>query len=161
MAATALPATTIARAETYYVPPWPRPGEPPTDWSGVPGAELVYYWYGTRLSRRVPIPTETVPDGAPVYARIDDGRWLAECDICRNAIVVSVADLRYGCPECKRGWVELIAPDDVAAVEAETLAKPRRFWWHPDDPRNPYREEPVPEPPVDPEPPTEPEEPQP
>ncbi|MFB7548599.1 hypothetical protein [Streptomyces sp. NPDC056154] len=152
MAATALPAVTIARAETYYLPPPPRPGQPSPDWSGVPGAELVYLWYGTRLGRRVPVPTEAEVDAEPVYARIDDGRWLAECDVCRNAIVVSVTDLRYGCPECQRAWVRLITPDDVAAVEAETLAKPRRFWWHPDDPRNPYRsEEPTPEPPADPE----------
>ncbi|MFF1348515.1 hypothetical protein ACFVZJ_21470 [Streptomyces sp. NPDC058322] len=106
----------------------------------------------------MPVPTDTVVDGEPVYARIDDGRWLAECDVCRNAIVVSVTDLRYGCPECQRGWVGLIAPDDVDAVETETLAKPRRFWWHPDDPRNPYR----PEESTEPEPPTDPaEEPQP
>jgi len=154
MAIDALPATEIVRAETYYLPPPPRRGQPAQDWSQVPGAELVYKWVETRFGWRVTVPTETVPDDPGVYARIDDGRWIAECDNCASAWMVSVADPRFGCAQCRRDWVALIVPNDVPAVEAEALALERRFWFHPDDPRNPVQPE---EPPAEPEP----EEPQP
>jgi hypothetical protein len=137
----------VVRAEAYYLPPPPRRGRPAEDWSQIPGAELVYHWIDYRLSRRTPIPTEFVPDAAPVYARINQNRWLGDCANCGNACIVSMVDLRFGCTECLRDWVVLIVPDDVAAVEAEMLLTPEpylRNWWHPDDPNNPY------EPPVDP-----------
>ncbi|MFI2314081.1 hypothetical protein AMK17_25395 [Streptomyces sp. CB00072] len=153
MAVSALPADAIVQAETYYLPPPPRRGQPAQDWSQVPGAELVYRWAEYRLSRRVSVPTASVPDHPGLYARIDDGRWLAECDACRAAWIVSVLDPRFGCVECKRDWVPLIVPTDIPAAEAEALAQGlSRFWWHPDDPRNPY----APEPPIEPEPPVEP-----
>ncbi|MFJ9318242.1 hypothetical protein [Streptomyces globisporus] len=160
MAATALPATTIVRAETYYLPPPPRRGQPAQDWSQVPGAELIYRWAETRLNRRLPVPTGAVPDHPGLYARIDDGRWLAECDACGSAWIVSVLDPRFGCVEttCQQGWVPLILPEDTDAAEAEALALARRFWWHPLDPRNPNVEFPG-EPAPDPDP--GPEEPQP
>ncbi|MEU1122124.1 hypothetical protein ABZ371_00690 [Streptomyces sp. NPDC005899] len=139
----ALPAD-IVRAETYYLPPPPRRGQTPQDWSQVPGAELIYKWAEYRLARRLTVPTESVPDHPGLYARIDDGRWLAECDACGAAWIVSVADPRFGCVECRRDWVPLIVPEDTAAAEAEALALDRRFWWHPDDPRNPTRTEPLP-----------------
>ncbi|MER8197077.1 hypothetical protein ABTY00_24305 [Streptomyces microflavus] len=156
MAATALPATDIVRAETYYLPPPPRRGQIPEDWSQTPGAELIYRWYDRRMNRRTPVPTGWAPDAEPAYARIDDGRWLAECSACRSAAIVSVADPRYGCVECLRAWVPLIVPEDIAAAEAHALPLPQRFWWHADDPRNPYRPDPEPEPPIEPETPTDP-----
>lgn len=144
MTTTALPADSILRAETYYLPPPPRRGQPVQDWSQVPGAELVYKWVEYRLGWRVPVPTATVPADPGLYARIDDGRWIAEC-ICGAAWMVSVIDARFGCAQCRRDWVPLILPDDVAAAEAEALALDHRFWWHPDDPNNPA---PPPEPEV-------------
>lgn len=160
MAVSALPATAIVQAETYYVPPPPRRGQPAQDWSQVPGAELIYKWADYRLNRRLSVPTASVPDHPGLYARIDDGRWLAECDACGSAWIVSVLDPRFGCVEttCKRDWVPLILPEDTNAAEAEALALTRRFWWHPFDPRNPNVESPG-EPAPDPDP--EPEEPQP
>lgn len=148
MAASALPANAIVQAETYYLPPPPRPGRSAQDWSQVPGAELVYQWAEYRPSRRVPVPTGTVPDHPGLYARIDDGRWSAECDACRSAWIISVADPRFGCVECKRDWVPLITPADTAGAEAEALSLSSRFWWHP--PRNPNIPEP-PQVPADPE----------
>ncbi|WP_406420058.1 hypothetical protein [Streptomyces sp. NBC_00842] len=144
MATTALPATEIVRAETYYLPPPARRGQPAQDWSQVPGAELVYRWVEYRLGWRVPVPTEFVPDDPGVYARIDDGRWLTECT-CGAAWIVSVIDPRFGCAQCRRAWVPLIVPDDTAAAEAEALALDHRFWWHPDDPANPNQPEPTPD----------------
>ena len=160
MATSALPATAIVQAETYYLPPTPRRGQIPQDWSQVPGSELIYKWALTNLGRRVPLPTGTVPDHPGLYARIDDGRWLAECDVpgCGAAWIVSVLDPdpRFGCVECKRDWVPLIVPADVPAAEAVALALDSRFWWHPLDPRNPTVEFPG-----QPDPQPEPEEPQP
>ncbi|MFI1524926.1 hypothetical protein [Streptomyces griseus] len=161
MAATALPANAIVQAETYYLPPPPRRGQPAQDWSQVPGAELIYRWAETRLSRRVPVPTQTVPDHPGLYARIDDGRWIGICDACDSVWIVSVKDPRFGCVECRRDWVPLIVPDDIAAAEAEALALQRRFWWHPLDPANPTVEFPGQPPAPDPDPPVEPGEPQP
>ncbi|MFJ2718990.1 hypothetical protein [Streptomyces sp. NPDC087437] len=151
MAVSALPAASIVTAETFYLPPPPRRGQPAEDWSQIPGAELVYAWVEYRLGRRVPVPTEFVPDHPGLYAWIDDGRWITECDACKTAWAVSVADPRFGCAECRRDWVRLIVPDDIEAAEAEALALPRRFWWHPDDPRNPVQPEPEPEPTPEPE----------
>ena len=147
--AAALPADAIVQAETYYLPPTPRRGQPAQDWSQVPGAELVFKWVEYRMGWRVPVPTEWVPDDPGLYARIDDGRWIAEC-ICGAAWMVSVLDPRFACAQCRRDWVPLIVPDDIPAAEAEALALVRRFWFHPDDPRNPVQPEPEPETPVDP-----------
>ncbi|MFG2670857.1 hypothetical protein [Streptomyces sp. NPDC048445] len=157
MAATALPADAIVQAETNYLPPTPRRGQTAQDWSQVPGAELLYRWVETRFGWRVPVPVAFVPDDPGLYARIDDGRWVAEC-ICGAAWIVSVLDPRFGCAECRRDWVPLIVPDDIGAAEAEALALVRRWWFHPDDPRNPAQ--PVPEEPEVPADPA-PEEPQP
>lgn len=151
-------ADAIVQAETYYLPPTPRRGQPAQDWTQVPGAELVYRWVEVKFGWRVPVPTQWVPDEPGLYARIDDGRWIAEC-ICGNAWIVSVLDPRFGCahPQCRRDWVPLIVPDDIAAAEAEALALERRFWFHPDDPRNPAAPAPEPEPvPEEPELPAEP-----
>lgn len=162
MAVSALPANAIVQAETYYLPPPPRRGQTPLDWSQVPGAELLYRWAEYRLARRVPVPTETVLDHPGLYARIDDGRWIGICDACGAVWIVSVRDPRFGCVECKRDWVPLIVPDDIEAAEADALALQRRFWWHPNDPANPMAEPPEEPPAPDPDPPApDPEEPQP
>ncbi|ROQ69167.1 hypothetical protein EDD93_3664 [Streptomyces sp. 840.1] len=152
MATDALPADAIVQAETNYLPPPPRRGQTAQDWSQVPGAELLYRWVETRFGWRVPVPTAFVPDDPGLYARIDDGRWVAECT-CGAAWIVSVLDPRFGCAQCQRDWVPLIVPDDIAAAEAEALALVRRFWFHPDDPRNPAPPIPEePEAPADPAP---------
>lgn len=138
----------VVRAETYYLPPPPRRGQPAEDWSQVPGAELVYRWINYRLNRRLTPPTEFVPDAPPVYARINQNRWLGDCANCGNGAIVSVTDLRFGCTECQRDWVELIVPDDVAAVETEMLLVTPpiyRNWYNPDDPNNPDAPQPEPE----------------
>ncbi|PVD01352.1 hypothetical protein [Streptomyces sp. CS014] len=141
----------VVRAETYYVPPPPRRGQPPLDWSGVPAAELVYLWMEARMGRRLPLPTETVDE--TYYAQINQNRWCALC-VCGSAAIVSPTDPRFGCTECGYGWVTLIFPEDVDTVEEQLLLEPRphlRNWWHPDDPANPY-DPPQPPPPFEPEP---------
>ncbi|MER5892273.1 hypothetical protein [Streptomyces sp. NPDC001876] len=139
----------VVRAETFYLPPPPRRGQPAADWSQVPAAELVYRYMEYRMQRRVTPPTETVDH--TYYARINQNRWIGDC-VCGSAAIVSPTDPRYGCTECGYGWCTLVFPDDVDAVEAEMLLTEQphlRNWWHDDDPANPYR--PEPEPGADPE----------
>ncbi|MGW8703272.1 hypothetical protein ACWGOK_41275 [Streptomyces eurythermus] len=123
----------VVRAEAFYTPP---PPEPIDLWKDVPAAERVWRWYEVRMGRRVTPPEDTVDE--TYFARINQNRWLADCD-CGSAAVVSPTDPRYACTECGWGWCALVFPADSAAVEASLMGiKPSlRNWWHPDDPRNP------------------------
>lgn len=136
-----MPAVTpVVRAEAYYLPPTPRRGQEPEDWSLIRGAELVYHWLNYRMGRRTAVPTSFVPDAVPIYARVNQNRWLADCTECGAAAIVSLADPRFGCTECLRDWVPLIVPADPDVVEAELLLIPQpnlRNWWAADDPANP------------------------
>lgn len=124
----------VIRAETFFTPP---PSMPPDAWAGTPGAELVIRWYEQHIGRRLPAPSEGLPIG-PRYARIDAGRWLAECE-CGSAQVISPVDPRYYCVICYTGWVPLVVPEDIDAVEATVSQLPtgEQWWWHPDDPGAP------------------------
>lgn len=140
----------VVRAETFYLPPPPLPRDA---WADVPGAELIYRWVEARMGRRVPLPDSTLDDEPPVYARVNQNRWLADC-VCGSAAIVSPVDPRWGCTECGYGWVAMVVPtaDEIAVIEASLIliAKPHlRNWWNPLDPNNPDR---PPEPPADPGP---------
>ncbi|WP_405794124.1 hypothetical protein [Streptomyces sp. NBC_01506] len=121
----------VLRAETFYLPP---PKLPPDAWQLVPPAERVFRWIEYRAQRRV-IPPVGFLIGQRTWARINHNRWIADCP-CGNAQVVSPADPRLACTECGYGWVELVFPEDVAAVEAsiEHELPHLRNWVHPDDP---------------------------
>ena len=132
----------VVRAETYYLPPRPLPADA---WANVPGAELIYQWLEYRTGRRATPPADTLTDVPPVYARIDQNRWLGDC-VCGAAAIVSPADPRYSCTECGYGWVLLVLPaaEEIAAIEADLVQIPQphlRYWWNPDDPNpaNPTR----------------------
>lgn len=143
--------SSIVRAQGFYLPP---PDQPPTAWDLAPIAERALRWYETKVGRRVPTPTGVVL-GTQVWARIDAGRWVADCT-CRSAQVVSPDDPRFGCPECGAGWYAVVFPDDVDAAElaAEQLGAPReQFWWNPSDP-SPWNQPPPGPPPTVEEPPT-------
>jgi hypothetical protein len=84
------------------------------------------------------------------FARINQNRWLTDCQSCGSAAIVSPTDPRFACTECQWGWCSLVFPSDVAAVEAGLMGlKPGvRNWWNPDDPswdRPPAPAEPEPE----------------
>ncbi|WP_326808184.1 hypothetical protein OHB04_22865 [Streptomyces sp. NBC_01775] len=137
----------VVRAETYYIPPRQLP---PDAWANVPGAELVFRWIEYRLHRRVPLPDSTLTDVPPVYARVNQNRWLADC-VCNSAAVISPADPRWACTECGYGWVDMIvpAPEEVTAIEQQLLTIPQphlRDWWNPADP-NPFNPSRPPDPP--------------
>ncbi|MGP4048787.1 hypothetical protein [Streptomyces sp. 2A115] len=135
----------VERAETFYLPP---PDQPPDAWALVPPAERVFRWVELRQQRRI-----TPPDGFVIghqaYARINHNRWVSDCP-CGSAQVVTPADTRLACTECGFGWMLLVFPEDVAAVEAglAELLPHLRNWVHPDDP-SPWGV-PPPEAPADP-----------
>lgn len=138
----------VVRAEKYYIPPRPLPANA---WAGTPAAELVVLWIEHRTGRRVLPPEGTLTDVPPVYARVNQNRWLADC-VCGAAAIVSPADPRWACTECGYGWVEMIVPtgEETAAIEAQLLTIPQphlRNWWNPDDPNpaNPNPRPPEPE----------------
>lgn len=125
----------VLRAETFYTPPPPLPSDA---WAQVPGAELAVTWYETRTGRLVPRPEATLPPEQARWARIDAGRWVADCT-CRSAQIISIDDPRMTCVDCHTGWYVLLVPADPAAAEAEVAALPtdQQFWWQDGDPAKP------------------------
>jgi hypothetical protein len=121
----------VQRAETFYLPP---PGKHPGLWDTVPPAERVLRWYETKQQRRLAAPSSTLL-GIKAWARIDAGRWVADCP-CGSAQVVTPTDPRLACPECGTGWIPVVFPEDIAAAEARVAEEmpARRFWWNDDDP---------------------------
>lgn len=120
----------VRRAEDFYLPP---PDQPATAWDLVPPAERVLRWYEHRQQRRVRVPTATIL-GHRLFARINHGRWVADCP-CASAQVVTPTDPRLACPECGAGWFTVTFPPDVAAAEAAVADEypAEQNWWNPDD----------------------------
>lgn len=121
----------VVRAETFYLPP---PRQPATAWDLMPPALRVFAWIEHRAQRRV-TPPDGVLIGQRAWARINHNRWIADCP-CGSAQVVSPADPRLACTECGYGWVALVFPEDVPAVEASVANElPHlRNWVNVDDP---------------------------
>src|SRR3546814_6130214 len=93
----------------------------PDAWDAVPAAELALRWTEVHAQRRLPdIPRTTQSE--PLYARIDAGRWIAECP-CGSAHVVSPTDPHMLCTVCLDSWHPLIFPADPEAAEAEVDAQ--------------------------------------
>ncbi len=120
----------VERAENFYLPP---PPQPPDAWALIPAAERVFRWVELRQQRRL-TPPDGFVIGRHVYARINHNRWVADCP-CGSAQVVTPSDPRMACTECGFGWVRLVFPENVKAVEAAVANElPHlRNWWHPGD----------------------------
>lgn len=63
-----------------------------------------------------------------VTARIDFGRWLADCPICNSAVYVEPADPIFYCFTCKNGdiggdFISVTFPKNRAGIEAEILLR--------------------------------------
>lgn len=121
----------VLRAETFYLPP---PTMDADAWDALPAADRALRWFEIHAQRRVPPIPRTVTAGA-LYARIDAGRWVAEC-ACRSANVVSPTDPWMLCTVCLDAWHPLVFPADVPAAEATVTGLPAReqFWYNPADP---------------------------
>lgn len=77
-------------------------------------------------------------DGPPVAARVDHGRWLADCPWCRSAILVAPGD-PFWCPDCGNAPVhgqdlQLVWPSERAAIDAALDRRlPINRHWFPDE----------------------------
>jgi hypothetical protein len=77
----------------------------------------------------VPDPVDEIA-GEPVLARVDQGRWIGDCNqynparnrICRGAQLVTPDDQRFWCVLCYNAdnqgrWRPVTWPDDPPAIE--------------------------------------------
>ncbi|MEU9793837.1 hypothetical protein AB0E27_24950 [Streptomyces sparsogenes] len=132
----------IIRAETYYRRPSTCSIEA---WDAAPPSEKALIYLESVLQLRIPRPDG--PNDMQTWARIDAGRWLAECptDGCHSAQVISPLDPRMTCCRCFAGWSALLVPADPDAVEAPLTSLPRaeQWWWADDDPANPANQQPT------------------
>jgi hypothetical protein len=127
----------ITRAEDLYRPP---PYLAPDAWATEAPALRCVLWFEHRQQRRIHTGDAFVI-GQQLYARINHGRWLADCT-CGSAQVVTPADPRMWCVECGTGWWQLTFPADVVAVEESlsALPIPEQNWWAEPDPARPTLE---------------------
>ncbi|MEU6294816.1 hypothetical protein [Streptomyces erythrochromogenes] len=135
----------VQRAEAFYRPP---PAMPSTAWDHVPPAERVWRWYENTAQRRLQPPSGVLL-GEKIYARINHGRWVADC-VCGSAQIVTPTDPRFACPECGYGWAQVLFPASPDAAEAEVSARAphERNWWNDADRKawdRPKADEPEPE----------------
>lgn len=82
-----------------------------------------------------PRPTSHNPELGAAYARVDDGRWLADCPAgCGSACELIPGETRYWCTECANGGTghtaPLIWPDpfDRLTVNLESLPRQLQYW---------------------------------
>lgn len=131
----------IRNATHVYAETWHRPDRgaetvldilrnPP---SGMPG-------------RAIPEPTPGPFGEPPARARVNHGRWVADCGlpdpargrICPDALALSTSDRRFYCPTCFNAavgghWRRVLWPVNWRAVETglEPIANAREQNWDP------------------------------
>lgn len=95
---------------------------------GITNREFVYRQQHLR-SHQIPREFASLP---PVQARIDQGRWLADCpnSYCTNAHMIDLDDPRFFCTACGNQaaggeWLHVEFPPDRAAIERTLLRRPR------------------------------------
>ncbi len=74
-----------------------------------------------------------------VAARVDAGRWIAEC-VCGHPSWVTPSDPRLWCTECENAavsgrWLSVAFPDEATRLEAERVLSvriPKDQFWFPD-----------------------------
>lgn len=82
-----------------------------------------------------PRPTGHSPELGAAYARVDDGRWIADCPAgCGAACDLIPGEGRYWCTECANGGTGLTAPlvwpdrIDQLTANLESLPRMLQFW---------------------------------
>lgn len=85
---------------------------------------------------RSPLPSPEKAEGE-IDARVDCGRWVAECpDGCLWAVIVSAQTPLFFCPKCRNAkvngnWRKVVFPADREKIEYHLLKRienKHRFW---------------------------------
>lgn len=100
------------------------------DWQG---QEFVAF-INSFLKRKGRPPAPPISEvSGQVNARVNQGRWLADCitEGCGGAVVVSRELPLFYCPECANGgnggkWLNVKLPNNKVAIEVELLKRPAR-----------------------------------
>mgnify|MGYP005819423313 CR=1 FL=1 len=85
-----------------------------------------------QLMFKRPPPATTAISAVPVLARLDAGRWLADCPLgCRGAEKVSQADPFFLCLSCDSGeqWWLVEFPVNIKAIEREVVKRADVHSW--------------------------------
>jgi hypothetical protein len=122
----------VVRAHLRFLPECIPAPQPLTSWQA--------YWQFADSKRAathqgpVPRPTGDNPQ-AKAYARIDDGRWIADCPWgCGSAFNLPAGTAWFWCTECAGGGLGLTAalvwPDDMDRLTAnmESLPSALQRW---------------------------------
>lgn len=87
---------------------------------------------GGRYAGLLPATSE-VDDGAPILARANFGRWIADCPDCRGATMVWVEQPLQWCPDCHNRavghrWRRVALPpaEERVAIEGALARRPGR-----------------------------------
>lgn len=95
-----------------------------------------------RVAHLVPSVEDAPDDTTPVAARVNMGRWIADCPDCNGAEFVWLDNPRLWCVGCRNAaiggaWRAVTLPDaeDRAAIEAALVVRPNpanRNWQAPE-----------------------------
>ena len=114
---------------------------PDQRWAGATAAERIVlaHWHMETDGYNITMPRLTT-NQAVTHARVDWGRWLADCPSCSSAQNASREDHRFFCVECGNvavggQWIEVVWPSDAEMRRVEELLSMRpskdNQWWTP------------------------------
>ena len=74
-------------------------------------------------------PRGRTSDREPITARVNYGRWIADCPFCSGAEMVHTENLVFFCCECRNrsvggDFVRVVMPGDAARIEELLVARP-------------------------------------
>ena len=99
--------------------------EKPRDQIGPPTPEQRQHWVQTTLaSNRLPLVTDWRPRGADLNARVNQGRWIADCPTCLGAEFADSAWPVFVCCSCGEGPRAVVFPPERELLEPELIARP-------------------------------------
>jgi hypothetical protein len=97
---------------------------------GLPPAERAL-----RFTKRVPVTMDIHPT-QEVVARVNEGRWIADCPFCAGAQFTSPDDRRFLCADCGNEaidgkWMRVVWPAAPEVIEDVLIVRPteNRHWF--------------------------------
>lgn len=93
-----------------------------------------------RTPHQEPKPQGFAEDAAPLYVRVNHGRWLVDCRECNGAELASADNRWFWCKGCynhRAGYklLPVVWPEDPAAIAAAMRGRPLESRnWEPHEP---------------------------